>query len=228
MSNINFDVKKASHYEGLAHKVVFGYDQLFTMALSFLIDKQNEMKNVLVVGCGTGMELATFGGHMSNWQFTGVDPSEEMIKLSKTKVAGYGLSERTKFHKGFVEDLPEENKYDAATLIYVLRFISDEAQKLSLLKNIAKRLVPGARIIIVDQFGDPSLDNFQFMSKAWRKFMKLNGVSPELASKIAVQAYEESFFTENRIQQLLTEAGFGKLNRFYNSFMHGGWVVEKK
>ena len=38
MNEIIYDSKKASHYEDLARKAVFGYDQLFTMALSILCD----------------------------------------------------------------------------------------------------------------------------------------------------------------------------------------------
>ena len=60
MSNLDFDPKKATHYEDLARKAVFGYDQLFTMVLSLLAEDQNETANVMVVGCGTGMELTTF------------------------------------------------------------------------------------------------------------------------------------------------------------------------
>ena len=85
MGNIDFDPKKAAHYDDLARKAVFGYEQLFKMLIALLVEKQNESANVLVVGCGTGMELTTFGNHMPNWQMTGVDPSEEMIKISKTK-----------------------------------------------------------------------------------------------------------------------------------------------
>jgi hypothetical protein len=53
----SFDSKKVAHYDELARKAVFGYDQLFTMVLSLLVEKQNESANVLIVGCGTGMEL---------------------------------------------------------------------------------------------------------------------------------------------------------------------------
>ena len=46
--------------------------------LSQLADN-NEYANGLVVGCGSGMELSTFGKLMPNWRITGVDPSEAMI-----------------------------------------------------------------------------------------------------------------------------------------------------
>lgn len=228
MNNINFDSKKAMHYEEYARKAVFGYEQLFTMALALISDKAGKPTNVLVVGCGTGMELITFGKQMPNWQMTGVDPSEEMIKISRAVLDSHGLSDRVTLHQGYVEDLPEEEMYDSATLIFVMRFIPETSKKLSLLKNIAKRLRPNAKIVIIDQFGDPSQEQFQYMTNAWRNFMKFGGVPCELVIKIAVQAIEQSFFTEPDIHKLLSEAGFRKPNRFYNSFMHGGWVAQKE
>lgn len=228
MSNIDFDLKKAAHYDDLARKVVIGYDQLFIMVLSLLVEKQNESANVLIVGCGTGMELKIFGNIMTNWRLTGVDPSEEMIKISKAKIASDGLSNRVTLHHGFVESLSEAEEYDAATLIFVLRFIPDAKRKLLLFQNIAKRLRSGAKLIIVDQYGDPGIDGFQYMSKAWKNFMKLGGTPAELVNKIMVQAIEQNFVTERELQKLLLEAGFEKITRFYNSFVHGGWVVQKK
>ncbi|MEW6655214.1 MAG: class I SAM-dependent methyltransferase, partial [Bacteroidota bacterium] len=194
---------------------------------ALLAEQQNDSANVLIAGCGTGMELITFGNLMPNWQLTGVDPSEEMIKRSKANIDIHGLSDRVTLHHGFVESLPKEEKYDAATLIFVLRFITEDRKKLSLFQDIAKRLRTGAKLIIVDQYGDQSSRDFQYVLKAWRNFMKLSGISSELVLKIAVQAIGKSFFTESGIQKLLTEAGFSNANRFYNSFMHGGWVVQK-
>ena len=228
MSNIDFDPKKVAHYDDLARKAVFGYDQLFTMALSLLVERQNESANVLIVGCGTGMELTTFGNLMPNWRLTGVDPSDEMIKISKAKIDDHGLNNRVVLYNGFVDGLPEEEKYDAATLIFVLRFIRDDRKKLSLFQDIAKRLKTGAKLVIVDQYGDPGSEDFEFITNAWINFMKFGGVPSELVMKIAIQAIEQSFFTESEIQKLLSEAGFERANRFYNSFMHGGWIVQKK
>jgi hypothetical protein len=57
--------------------------------------------------------------------------------------------------------------------------------------------------------------------------MKLRGVPSELATKIADQSTDKSFFSESGIIELLSEAGFTNAVRFYNSFMHGGWVVQK-
>lgn len=36
------------------------------------------------------------------------------------------------------------------------------------------------------------------------------------------------FVTEDRLQELFTEAGFSKGVRFYTSFLYGGWMLIKE
>jgi tRNA (cmo5U34)-methyltransferase len=223
-----FNSKRVARYEEIARKAVFGYDQLFTMALSILEVNHNEAANVLVVGCGSGMELTTFGNIMPNWRITGVDPSAKMIQLAKTKIDEYNLNERILLYQGYVEGLPEKETYDYSTLIFVLRFIPETKDKISLLNNISKRLKPGAKLIIIDQYGDPNNEAFINMSNSWKNFMKYEGASPELVEKIFNQAGEHSLINEQELLEILSESGFEKLNRFYNSFIHGGWIVQKK
>ena len=227
-TGISFNSKNAAAYEELARKAVFGYDQLFTMVLSLLANDEAEFGNVLVVGCGTGMELKTFGTLMPNWRITGVDPSEEMIKHSKAKVDEYKLNDRVSLHQGFVDGLPEDEEYNFATLIFVLRFIQDTEDQKSLFRNIFKRLKPGAKIIIIDQYGDPDSVEFNYMSESWKNFMKLSGSLSELVKKIVQQAGEKRFINEQELQQLLSETGFERINCIYNSFIHGGWIAQKK
>lgn len=228
MSHISFDPKKALHYEEYARKAVFGYDQLFRMVLSLLAEKHDEIEDVLVVGCGTGMELTTFGNLMPNWRITGVDPSEEMIKISKAKLDDQKLNNRILLHHGFVESLPEIEKYDIATLIFVMRFIPEAVARVSLLNDVAKRIKPGAKLIIVEQYGDPSLEDFQYMFRSWKYFMKYRGANYDLVSKIAAQAIEQNLITEEELLKSLSGTGFEKTIHFYNSFIHGGWIASKK
>ncbi len=228
MTSVNFNSKKAANYEEFARKAIFGYDQLFIMVLSHLEAEHQESANVLAVGCGSGNELTTFGTLMPNWRITGVDPSEEMIKLSKAKVGEYNLNNRILLHHGFIESLPDTEKYDFSSLIFVLRFIHETKDKISLLNNIAKRLKPGAKLVIIDQYGEPGTEEFRNMTTCWKNFMKYSGTPPEVADKISQQAGKQSLINEQELIMLLTEAGFENINRFYNSFIHGGWIAQKK
>jgi tRNA (cmo5U34)-methyltransferase len=49
-----------------------------------------------------------------------------MLELAKEKIEAAGLSERTSFFKGYVDDLPIGSLYDGATLGMVLHFVADD------------------------------------------------------------------------------------------------------
>ena len=97
-----------------------------------------------------------------------------------------------------------------------------------MLNNISKRLKPGAKLVIIDQYGDPGKEEFSNMLKSWKNFMKFGGAPPELVGKITLQAEEQKLINEQELLKLLLEAGFEKINRFYNSFIHGGWIAQKE
>jgi tRNA (cmo5U34)-methyltransferase len=227
-SAVSFNIKNAAAYDELACKAVFGYDQLFVMALSLFAEDNIDNANVLVVGSGTGMELKTFGTLMQNWRITGVDPSEEMIKLSRAKVIEHNLNDRVLLHHGFVDSLPEGEQYEFATLIFVLRFIQKAEDQKSLFSTIAKRLKPGGKFIIIDQYGDTDTEEFKTMFNSWKSFMKFSGSPMELVKKISQQASEKSFINEQQLQEALSEAGFEKIKCIYKSLIHGGWIAQKR
>ncbi|PKL84394.1 MAG: hypothetical protein CVV24_00210 [Ignavibacteriae bacterium HGW-Ignavibacteriae-3] len=228
MDESSFDTKKVSHFEEIARKAVVAYDQLFLMALAVLSDNENSEKNVLVVGCGTGKELLTFAEKKKNWKLTGVDPSEEMINVSREKIQENKLNGRVSLLHGVVNQLPEEKEFDASTVIFVLRFIPEDSEKLSLLKDISDRLKPGARIVIVDQFGEREDDSFRGLVEDWKKYMLYNGIPSEVQNKIAEHAMARSVVSEESIKKLLGKAGFNRIKTFYQAFTNIGYVAYKQ
>jgi tRNA (cmo5U34)-methyltransferase len=222
-----FDQKKAEQYDIIARKAVFAYDQLFVMITAQIQNYVSETASVLVVGCGTGTELVTFAETNPSWRVTGIDPSEEMIWISRRKIEHAKLTNRVSIYQGFIDNMPEDKLFDAATLIYVIRFIADDYGKLLLLTNIAKRLKPGAPIIIVDQCGDRQDPLYQTQLLSWKQYMMNQGLSPELAETIIIQSAEKSLVTENKIHNLLQEAGFNSIYNFYNVFIHAGRIAYK-
>lgn len=215
-------------YDTLIRKVVFGYDSIFLMALGLLDLSLSENAHVLVAGSGTGAELTAFGKRRARWRFTGVDPSAEMIQIARIKVTEQGMRERVTLHQGYVDDLPRDEKFDAATLMLVLQFVADDGQKLALLKSIAERLAPGAPFVLVDLHGDPSSEAFQNMLAAWKNYQTLMGIRREVADGLFEDAvHTQHFITEARTLELLGQAGFRDVSRFYTAFLHGGWVARR-
>ncbi len=104
---------------------------------------------ILVVGAGGGaFEIVAAGSLESKWRFTAVDPSQPMMDISIRRLEGAGLIERTELHLGYVDDLPLERRFDAATLIGVLHHQPGDGAKRALLGSLAARLKPGAPLIL--------------------------------------------------------------------------------
>ena len=70
------------------------------------------------------------------------------LDLAVTKLREYGLANRTQVHLGYVDDLPAEERFDAATLIGVLHHLPGDKAKQVILGSIATRLKPQAPLVL--------------------------------------------------------------------------------
>ena len=113
------------------------YDALFAMVQSYF----------------GGNELSAWGPSNPKWTFSGVDPSEEMLKIAKNKAVQLGLESRVRLIQGMIDDLPlPDSKFGAASCILVLHFIDDDREKLKLLKSIKDHLKSGAPFVLVTAY----------------------------------------------------------------------------
>ena len=119
------------------HESIPTYDALFGMVQSyFRAELSGEGASVLVIGAGGGNELSAWGPTNPEWTFTGVDISEEMLKIAQHKTNQLGLSDRVKLIHGTINDLPKNTAvYDAASCILVLHFIDNVQEKLGAAQN---------------------------------------------------------------------------------------------
>ena len=228
-TEIKFDRDRASQYDLDIRKAIPGYEALHGMAYSLLQTNLNESARVLVIGSGTGMELVNYSQH-SKWKLTGVEPSAEMMTIAEEELVSLGYRERVDLHTGYVDTLPETEPMDGATLMLVMHFLPDDGSKLKLLQDIARHLKPGAELVIADLYGDKSLPYFAKLRQAWQAlyFSQLDNESRAKAEANFQTSIENSihFVTEVRIVELLQAVGFGRVTKFYNAFLFGGWNAQ--
>lgn len=180
-------------------------------------------KDLLVVGCGTGNEIERFVKAPEHWKITGIDPSPEMIKQANEKLQN--CNNVTLIH-GLVSDLEIEKKYSVATLLLVLHFLDDNGNKLNLLKNIADRLVSGAPFVMLDITGDKN--QIKQNLKVLRHLLP-DGLDEEQINYRLSRIENELFaVSEDRLSELLQEAGFEAPLRFFQSSIYMGWLTTKK
>ena len=104
---------------------------------------------ILDVGCGPGW-LSEFLARCG-YEVTGIDISEDMIEIARERVAaidgpiGETAEPRAEFHAMPVQDMPWENRFDAAILFDAMHHFHDEVATLEVIR---RTLVPGGRIYI--------------------------------------------------------------------------------
>lgn len=218
-----------SEYDEMARMSIPGYEALHTMALSFLRSKLPEKANLLVVGAGSGMELVTFGKANSQWELLGVDPSINMLSLAQQKIEQQKLSNTVKLFQGYTHELSETTLYDAATCILVMHFLPDDGSKLALLQSIYQRLKSSATLILVDLFGEKGTETFEQFAYVWKLYSEKMGMSLQMIEKREKARLEGIYpIPEPRVLELLEQAGFGKIMKFYTGLLFGGWIATKR
>ena len=229
-TKIVFDRDRANQYDLDIRKAIPGYESLHGMAHSLLQTNLSESAKLLVVGSGTGMELVNYGQLNPKWSLTGVEPAVSMMAIAVEELVSMGLQDRVNLHTGYVDSLPETEPMDAATLMLVMHFIPDDGAKLQLLKDIARRLKPGATFILADLYGDRSAPYFTQFTKAWQAlyFSQLDDESKAKAQANFATSIDNSiyFITEARIIELFQAARFTEITKFYNAFLFGGWIAQ--
>jgi tRNA (cmo5U34)-methyltransferase len=225
----DFDGDYGRGYSWIAQTVIPGYDQLFREVLSLFLPRLGDDAHVLIVGCGTGKEIASLATANESWTFTAVDPSTAMIEASRGVARHLGVEDRVHLHHGYVHDLPEVPTFDAATVINVMHFLPDDGGKLQLLGSAAERMRPGAPVVLFDLHGDPESPEFGRLYEEWLEFMELRGLVGEEKERF-VQRLEAGivYVPRERIIDLSHEAGFEVRDRFFGAFLYGGWLLKKK
>lgn len=233
--SVDFDARPpvpVSEYERMVQGVNTGYDLLFLLTHAFLRALRRPELHLLVVGAGGGAEIARFLPTNPGWRITGVDPAADMVAAAQATAEHLGVSDRVALVRGTVEDLPQAARFDAASCIFVLHFLPD-ADKLALLRGIARRLRPDAPVLVgtaarveIAQAGERLRDDFM---AAWQQHGELMGVPAErMAATIAqLLPMQPMLSTPEDHVRLLHEAGFAHVGEVLR-VMAGGvsaWIA---
>ncbi|ABX04718.1 Methyltransferase type 12 [Herpetosiphon aurantiacus DSM 785] len=211
-------------YSARARQSVAGRDASLLIGRALFENTLGAHAKILVVGAGWGDEIAALATANPGWQFVGVDVSEDMLRLARSRFATAPLPNTIALHHTDVRDLDDEN-FDAATCILTLHFIADDGAKLAMLQAIHQRLKPGGPFFVVDGIRDLDDAAFQEHVAAWKRHALNNGMPGEMVEPMVANTITLPLVSEQREVELLHEAGFGKIRKVYQGLHVNGWLA---
>ena len=174
---MGFGADRAAHYDTQVSINLAGGHAAYELGVSALtaqLDGQ-DAASLLYVGLGTGAELMPYTRFdVPGWRFTGVEPSDAMLAVARKRLEAEGLLSRTHLHLGELHTLPPGPPFDGAQLMGVLHHVEGEEARLELLREVTRRLKPGAPLVLGCRVGkDPELTNVEL------RRLRAYGMSPE-------------------------------------------------
>jgi tRNA (cmo5U34)-methyltransferase len=223
-----FDASRAGEYEQQSRIALAGYDACHELTACMLTASigSGGTAQVLVAGAGGGArEVVTASALEPNWRFIAVDPSVPMMDLALARLTEHKLLDRVRVVLGTVDDLPTDERYDAATLIGVLHHLPGNEAKRGILRSISQRLKPGAPLILACNYY--AYASQPLLLTAWGERWRQQGAKPdEVETKLAkiVQGADPPH-SEEAVAALLWDSGFRPPTRFFSSMFWGAWVA---
>lgn len=229
-SAAKFDPARAAEYAEQSRIALAGYDACHELAACMLASTIGRPDaQLLVAGAGgTGQEILVAAALEPGWRFTATDPSATMLALARGHVEAAGYGARTRFVEAEVDALPDTAGFDGATLIGVLHHLPGDDAKAALLRAIARRLKPGAPLVVAGNYRHYAAH--PRLLDAWRQRWRMKGATPDIVdAKLAkILQGADPPETEDAVHRLLHDAGFDAPLRFFASLFWGAWIAVRR
>ncbi|HEA16142.1 MAG: class I SAM-dependent methyltransferase [Pseudoalteromonas prydzensis] len=218
-----FTHEEANEYDSRITRLVPGYDLLHTTTAVQLKATLGDNAHILVVGSGTGKDIAELAALNPSWHFTAQDISTDMLNIGQKRFADLGISDRVKIHVGAVEQLTDT--FDAALCLLVLHFVADDGDKKSLLRAVAKQLKPSAQLYLADLMRPET----SFERDAQFSLCQQLGLT-DIGVERMKHNFEHEFYPLDRLRlsELLDNAGYNAPKLYFKALGFSGYVIQKR
>ena len=220
-----FEGKKAESYDDFIQKAMPGYKTIISKTPILISETLLIIlnPNILIVGCGTGTETLELAKSIRKCNITACDPSLGMIEIAKKKLEKY---KNVEILHSLVDNLSLDKKYNVATLFLVLHFISDDGEKLNLLKQISSRLEPKGVLYLWDisDNREDLKDNIKKLKPLFLKNLSLerwNSFEDTILNKLYT-------LDDKRLYELAEESGFEKPILMQENIINKYWKLKLK
>ncbi len=179
---------------------------------------------ILCVGAGTGEEIDYLAKRFTGWTFVAIDPSRAMLDICRNKAEAGGFAARCRFHEGYVETLPDEETFDAATCFLVSQFILEQDARSAFYRAIAARLRPGGLLASSDLASDVGSSEYEILLTAWFDMMAGADMSPAALEQMReAYARDVAILPPAQVTSIIRSAGFDRSVLFYQAGLIHAW-----
>jgi tRNA (cmo5U34)-methyltransferase len=216
------DPDAVARYRAGPPRQVPGFADLHRMTDLLLAERTPDDGRVLVLGAGGGLELEHLAAAHAGWEFDGIDPSAEMLRVAAAATEPFAA--RIRLHEGYVDDAPA-GPFDSAVCLLTLHFIP-AAQRLATLQHVRRRLKPGGPLVVAHHSFPPQPPERDLWLARYAAYGVGSGfAATQMAKTIAAIGDRLPVLSPEDDEALIREAGFGDVSLFYAALTFRGWVA---
>lgn len=184
---------------------------------------------ILSIGTGTGEEVSHLAKRFPQWTFVAVEPSGAMLEICRSKAEKEGFINRCTFHEGYLDSLPRDGTFDAATCFLVSQFILDQATRIGFFRSIAERLKVGGLLASSDLSADTASSEYGALLRLWLNMMSASGIPASgLEQMRAAYAKDVGILPPAQVAALIQSGGFVEAVEFYQSGLIHAWFAKRQ
>lgn len=183
---------------------------------------------LLCVGAGTGEEIDFLAGQRPGWTFVAVEPSGAMLDVFRDKARKGGYASRCDFHEGYLQSLPVEGAFDAATCFLVSQFILDQEARADFFRAIATRLRRGGVLASSDLASEVGSSEYDALLGTWLAMMRAAGIpAAGLEQMRAAYARDVAILPPAQVASIIKSGGFDEPVKFYQAGLIHAWFSRR-
>ncbi|OMH36565.1 carboxy-S-adenosyl-L-methionine synthase CmoA [Motiliproteus sp. MSK22-1] len=226
--DFQFDEKVVGVFSDMINRSVPGYSTIIKSLGILAAGYAQEDSRCYDLGCSLGAATLSLLQQVKtqNCRFVAVDNSSAMIQRCREHIQVAGFDDDVDLVCGDIRDINIKNA-SVVMMNFTLQFVPPK-DRMSLIKKIYQGLKPGGVLLLSEKisFDDKQLDSQ--LIEWYHDFKRANGYSElEISQKRA--ALEKVMIPESLDchRQRLTEAGFNRVNQWFQCFNFASMVAVK-
>ncbi len=216
------DPDAVARYRDGPPRQVPGFADLHRMTDLLLAERTPDDGRVLVLGAGGGLELEHLAAAHAGWEFDGIDPSAQMLRLAEATTEPFAA--RIALHEGYVDSAPA-GPFHAAVCLLTLHFIP-AAERLDTLRHMHRRLKPGGPLVVAHHsFAPQPPERDRWLARYVAYRVGSGFPADQMAKSIGAMRDRLPVLSPEHDEALMREAGFSDVSLFYAALTFRGWVA---